>query len=388
MGSTGKRLAALAVASVALGAGFGAGQRATSEFFYRSNNARQISVAAPYTESAATEESGGDFVTAALAQTAPSAPEAARRGADEQGIIRVVRQVTPAVVTIQNESGLGSGVIIDGANGIILTNAHVVASGGRRAGGRSGAYSRTVGVKLKNARTLQGQVLGADAATDIAVVKVDAQSLPSAPLGDSDRLEVGQSTIAIGNPLGLEQTVTTGVVSAVGRKISPNDVEGFIQTDAAINPGNSGGPLLDSGGRVIGINSAVLRGNGAEGLGFAVPINVARDVARQVIATGRVRRAFMGVALFTLTPEIATRLNVAAQTGAILAEITPDSPASRAGLREGDVITRIGETAVTSKDDLLRVLRRQTPGDSVTLSVRRGARTLTTPVRLIEAPGE
>ncbi len=365
MENMGKRLAALAVASVALGAGFGVGQRVTGEFFNRTNNseAQRVNV------SASNEEVGGDFATAALAQQTAPQPSA-NRGEDEQGVIRVVRQVSPAVVTIQNESGLGSGVIIDGANGIILTNAHVVADRD------SGGYSKTVGVKLKNARTLQGRVLGADPAVDIAVVKISAQSLPAAPLGDSDRLEVGQSAIAIGNPLGLEQTVTTGVVSALARKISPNDVEGFIQTDAAINPGNSGGPLLDSTGRVIGINSAVLRGNGAEGLGFAVPINVARDVARQVIATGRVQRAYMGVTYGSV------------RGGVGIGAVEPGQPADRAGLRARDIIIRINDTDVTGSGDFLRILRRQSPGDTVTLSVVRNGRRLTTAVKLIEPPRE
>jgi Trypsin-like serine proteases, typically periplasmic, contain C-terminal PDZ domain len=339
----GKRLAAVGVAALALGTGFGLGTGLT----------------------------GRDAVSTGVA----FAQGGFRRGAEEQNLIRVVRSVAPAVVTITDGRGVGSGVIIDGKNGVILTNAHVV----RRA--RNG----TIGVRLKNAKTLTGKILGADEAVDIAVLKVDARDLPSAPLGDSDGLEVGQSAVAIGNPLGLEQTVTAGVVSAVNRRIDPDDVEGFIQTDAAINPGNSGGALIDSEGKVIGINTAVLRGNGAEGLGFAVPINVARDVARQVLNTGSVRRAIMGVIPQSITPPMAREFGLPVSEGVILGEVSPGSPAERAGLRPGDILTRADNQPLTGSGDLLRVLRAKRAGDEVALAVRRGARTFRVSVRLAPA---
>jgi len=196
-----------------------------------------------------------------------------------------------------------------------------------------------------------------------------------ASFADSDRLDVGQTAIAIGSPLNLEQTVTTGVVSALNRKVSPDDVEGFIQTDAAINPGNSGGPLLDSNGKVIGINTAVLRGNGAEGVGLAVPINIAREVADQVLETGQVRRAILGI-----VPQSARQ-----GMGAVLVQVDPDSPAARAGLVEGDLITKIDGTTVTGSGDLRRVLRTKLAGDTVTLSVRRENGTANVKVRLVDA---
>jgi len=180
---------------------------------------------------------------------------------------------------------------------------------------------------------------------------VDARNLPVAPFADSDRLDVGQAAIAIGNPLGLEGTVTTGVVSATNRQRSPNDFFGFIQTDAAINPGNSGGPLLDSVGRVMGINTWII-GQGAQGLGFAVPINVARDVADQLITQGRVRRALLGVAPGSVTPEIAERFGLPISQGAVILQVTPGSPADRAGLRAEDIITRLDGQSVTSGGDL------------------------------------
>jgi S1-C subfamily serine protease len=221
----------------------------------------------------------------------------AARSDEEKTVIGVVRRARPAVVRVLRDSGQGSGVIIR-PDGVILTNAHVV-----------GAADQ-VGIQMAGGRTLVGRVLGRDPEVDIAVVKVDARNLPVAPFADSDRLDVGQAAIAIGNPLGLEGTVTTGVVSATNRQRSPNDFFGFIQTDAAINPGNSGGPLLDSVGRVMGINTWII-GQGAQGLGFAVPINVARDVADQIIKTGRVNRPILGIGPASVTPEIAERLGFA-----------------------------------------------------------------------------
>jgi S1-C subfamily serine protease len=175
---------------------------------------------------------------------------------DEAMVIRVARAMTPTVVSVAQAEGSGSGIIVD-KSGLVLTNAHVVGN------------SRTVEVGLADGRTLNGQVLGRDPTIDVAVVRVPAQNLPTAPIGDSDKLEVGQSAIAIGNPLGLERTVTSGVVSAVNRNPRGISLDGLIQTDAAISPGNSGGPLVDSHGRVIGINTVVLSGAGASGLGFA-----------------------------------------------------------------------------------------------------------------------
>lgn len=197
----------------------------------------------------------------------------------EQTVIAVAKEARPAVVSVRRDGGMGSGIVIR-RDGVILTNAHVVGD------------AKEVGVGFADGKKLQGRVMGVDASADVAVVKVDGASLPVAPLADSDHLDVGQTAIAIGNPMGLEGTVTTGVVSATNRQRSADDFVGFIQTDAAINPGNSGGPLLDSHGRVMGINTWII--GKATGLGFAVPINVARDVAQQVLTTGQVRHASSG----------------------------------------------------------------------------------------------
>jgi serine protease Do len=292
--------------------------------------------------------------------------------AGEQTVVRVARQISPAVVSVGQAGGSGSGVIIR-SDGIILTNAHVV--------GRSNA----VEVRLADGRVLQGQVLGRDPGVDVAVLRVPATNLPVAPLGDSDRLEVGQSAIAIGNPLGLERTVTTGVVSAINRDPVGFELGGLIQTDAAINPGNSGGPLLDSSGRVIGINTVILRG--ATGLGFAIPINMARDVADQIITTGRVRRAFLGIGYADIDRFLAAQFRLPVREGIIVTSVAPGSPAARAGLRPEDIITRIGETQVTQGGDLRRSLRARRPGDTVTLTVLRGgAQPQRVTVTLAEAP--
>ncbi len=290
-------------------------------------------------------------------------------GNQEQTVIEVVKQVRPAVVSVKRQGGSGSGVIIR-HDGLVITNAHVV------------GQSKEATVKLANGKEYPAQVLGVDPAVDVAVLKVSATGLPVAPFADSDRLDVGQTAIAIGNPLGLEGTVTTGVVSATNRQRSPDDFVEFIQTDAAINPGNSGGPLLDSRGRVMGINTWII--GRASGLGFAVPINVARDVAKQVMETGTVRRAVLGILPSSVTPETAARLNQPVKRGAAVSEVTKDSPAERAGLKTEDIITAVDGEAVTSAGDLRRLLRPHKPGDVVTLTVRRGSETLSLKVKLGE----
>ncbi len=282
----------------------------------------------------------------------------AQRTAEEDTIIRVARTATPAVVGISRGGGSGSGVIVRG-DGIIITNAHVVGN------------ARTVEVTTADGRTLTGTVLGRDTQLDTAIVRVNATNLPAAPLGNSDRLEVGQLAIAIGNPLGLERTVTRGVVSAVNR--DPRGIgiaSGLIQTDAAINPGNSGGPLLDSSGRVIGINTAILAGT--TGLGFAIPINVATDVMQQIVTTGRVRRAILGVDTRDITPDISRQFGLPIEEAAVVVRVLRNSAAERAGLRVRDFITAVNGDPVRDGNDLLRLLRAHRPGDTVTLAVVRG----------------
>jgi S1-C subfamily serine protease len=292
---------------------------------------------------------------------------------DEATIIRVAREITPTVVSVSQRGGSGSGIIVN-RDGVVLTNAHVV------------GQSRTVEVGLADGRTLTGQVAGVDPTIDVAVVRVAAQNLPAAPLGDSDNLQVGQAAIAIGNPLGLERTVTSGVVSAVNRNPRGIALDGLIQTDAAISPGNSGGPLVDSRGRVIGINTAVLSGAGASGLGFAVPINLANDVVRQILETGRITRAYLGVSFADVDPELARQFGLPVKQGIIVGAVEGGSPAARAGIRPQDIIVKGNDTAVESGGDLRRLLRTLKPGATVRLEVVRPNGRTTIPVQLGQAP--
>jgi serine protease Do len=278
--------------------------------------------------------------------------------APEQVIIEVTRRVSPAVVSIMSRGGSGSGVIIR-SDGVIVTNAHVVGN------------LRQVTVGLATGEERVGTVLGSDRNMDIAVVQIAApEPLPAAPLGDSDLLEPGQVAIAIGNPAGLERTVTTGVVSAVDRMLPQPGMEEMIQTDAAINPGNSGGPLLDSQGRVIGINTIVLQGGrmggpALVGLGFAVPINVARDIAEQLLATGRIVRPFLGINYGDVTRELAQQFRLPVQQGILIASVQPGTPAAAAGLRAEDIIVEVNGTPITQGGDLRRLLRTVQPGATV-----------------------
>ena len=294
----------------------------------------------------------------------------AQRSSEEETVIRVARTATPAVVSVSRRGGSGSGVIVR-ADGIILTNAHVVGS------------ARSVEVRTADGRTFQGSVLGTDVDVDTAVVRISATNLPAAPLADSDRLEVGQLAIAIGNPLGLERTVTRGVVSAINRGPRGIDIAaGLIQTDAAINPGNSGGPLLDSSGRVIGINTAILAGT--TGLGFAIPINVAVDVMEQIVATGRVRRAALGIGPRDITPEIARYFRLPIEEGVVVLTVTPNSAAARAGIQAEDFIVAIDGQKVDSTTALQRILRGKRPGDTVSVDIVRGTARRRVNVRLGE----
>ena len=362
-----KKLTTIGVASLALGAGFGVGQGCMMRGSADATSASSQKMSAGYGIDSPASAAPGDPSPAPEA----SAPPAQGGSSDEANTISVARDVSPAVVTVLERGGLGSGVIIDGKNGIILTNNHVIANSGGR-----------VRIKLKNAQTLQGRVLGSNPEVDIAVIKVDATDLPQAVLGDSDTLQVGQTAIAIGNPLGLEQTLTHGVVSALDRKLSPNDVEGFIQTDAAINPGNSGGPLLDSKGRVIGINTAVLRSNEAQSLGFAVPINTARDVAQRILSPGSVRRAIMGVAPVSITPQMANQYRLPVGQGVLIYDVAAGSPAESSGLKDGDILTKIDNQSLSGKGDLLKYLRSKKPGEMVTVTGIRPSGKFTAKVKL------
>jgi serine protease Do len=303
---------------------------------------------------------GADSVNASNVAGLTVLPQAAaaQPGGSEQTIIRVAQQASPTVVLVEQSQGSGSGVIIRN-DGVILTNAHVVGE------------SRRVQVTLADGRRVQGEVLGRDRGVDVAVVRAQVSNVTAAPLGDSDRLQVGQTAIAIGNPLGFERTLTAGVVSALNRTIPGAPLEQLIQTDAAISPGNSGGPLLDSQGRVIGINTAVIRVEQAEGLGFAVPINLARQIAEQLLTTGRIRRAYLGVIPVDITPPLAAQMGLPVREGVILYDVPANSPAASAGLRRLDIITRMNDTEISSAGELRRVLRAVGPGGTVRIQVLR-----------------
>jgi len=258
------------------------------------------------------------------------------------------------------QQGEGSGVIVS-ADGYIVTNNHVV----------DGATELTVSMADK--REMKARVIGADAKTDIALIKVDVRDLPHVVLGDSSKVEVGDIALAMGNPFGLGQTVTMGIISATGRGgLGIEDYEDFIQTDASINPGNSGGALVNTRGELIGINTAILsRSGGNQGVGFAVPVGLVRHVMTQLKENGAVTRARLGVYFQELTPKLASALGVQASKGAVVAEIVPDGPASKSGLRKDDVITALNGQAIDGRS-LRNAVGSMTPGSTINLKVLRG----------------
>ncbi len=315
---------------------------------------------------------------------------------ESSAVITAVARVMPAVVVIESRSsggvlgganGTGSGFIFD-SNGWILTNKHVV----------DGADE--ISVKLNDSRVFSGRVYGIDTLTDLAIVKIDATGLPAATLGSSEELELGQLAIAIGNPLGnFENTVTTGVVSGLGRQIQAGDANGtsseqlnnLIQTDAAINPGNSGGPLINSAGQVIGINTAV--NQDAQGIGFAIPISVAKPIAELALAGKPIARPWIGVYYKVVDAQVAKDLGLSVDHGVLIDKpesgapaVFAGSPADKAGLVEGDIVVAVDGDAVDQDHDLSTRILPHVPGDMVTLSVVRDGRTLEIDVTLGTLP--
>jgi S1-C subfamily serine protease len=269
------------------------------------------------------------------------------------------------------ERGSGSGFIIN-SSGQILTNSHVV----------DGADLVTV--TLKDGRTFKGKVLGEDAVTDVAVIQIEANNLPTLALGKSDTLQPGEAVIAIGNPLGLNNTVTSGIISATDRSSSDIGASDkrvdYLQTDAAINPGNSGGPLLNYRGEVIGMNTAIIQG--AQGLGFAIPINTAQKIAEEIIAKGRVDHPYLGIQMVTLTPEVkekiiarfGDKINLSANEGILLIRIVANSPAAVSGLRPGDVIKSINNQPVLKVDEVQRIVENSKIGIPLQVQVDRNGK--------------
>ena len=280
------------------------------------------------------------------------------------------------------ERGTGSGFIIN-KDGDIITNAHVV----------SGADKVTV--ILKDGRQIEGKVLGSDEMTDIAVIQAKADNLPTVSLGSSQNLQPGDWAIAIGNPLGLDNTVTSGIISAIGRKSGQIGVDkrvSFIQTDAAINPGNSGGPLLNQNGEVIGVNTAIIQG--AQGLGFSIPIETAQRIAKQIIENGKVSRAYIGIQMVTLDARVKTQANqdpdfgiqVNEDKGVLVTRVVENSPAAKAGVKRGDVIVKFAGQDILTADQVTQLVEDRTVGDKIRLDVKRNGQALNLEIETAQFP--
>ncbi len=318
---------------------------------------------------------------------------------ESSATIAVAAKVSPAVVRITvtgssnagdlgviPETGVGSGVIYD-SNGWILTNKHVVQGGDK------------FDVELKDGRVLSGKVYGIDTLTDLAIVKVEGTGLPTAALGESDALKVGQLVVAIGSPLGTySNSVTSGIVSATGRTIttdgSDKPLNNLIQTDAAINPGNSGGPLLDADGNVIGINTAIA--SGSNGIGFAIPIDIAKPIMAQAVAGQALARPYLGISFQSITRQLADTEKLPVQQGALVGGfdangqpttgVQDGTPAATAGIKDGDIITKVGDKAIDAEHPLDAVLSQFSPGQSVQVDVLRDGKTVTLTVTLGTRP--
>lgn len=280
----------------------------------------------------------------------------------------------PAQPRERQRQGLGSGVIVDAENGLIMTNNHVI------------ERADEILVTLHDGRRFDAEVIGADRETDIALIRIEADGLHALPFADSDDLRVGDFVVAIGNPFGLGQTVTSGIVSALGRTGLGEGYEDFIQTDASINPGNSGGALVNLRGELVGINTAILaRGGGNIGIGFAIPINMARAVQQHLVEDGAVSRGQLGVAIQDLTPDLAQAFALEVTGGAVVARVEPGSPAEQAGLRSGDVVIAVDGRGVRGASDLRNRIGLLRAGTDVELRVLRNGRERAVNVR-IEAP--
>jgi serine protease Do len=275
----------------------------------------------------------------------------------------------------RKERGQGSGVIVD-ANGVIITNNHVVSK------------ADDIKVVLSDKREFKAKLIGTDAKTDVAIVKIEATGLPVIPWADSDQLEVGEFVLAVGSPFGLSQTVTMGIVSAVGRaSMGIAEYEDFIQTDAAINPGNSGGALVNVRGELVGINTAIFSQSGGNmGIGFAVPSNLARSMMDQLVKTGKVVRGWLGVSIQELTPELATQFGIGGTKGVLVSDIMDDSPAKKAGVERADVIVEFDGKPMDSPTHLRNAVAQTTVGKKVSLKVIRDKKPKTLDVTIVEQP--
>ncbi len=275
------------------------------------------------------------------------------------------------------QSGLGSGVIVD-KDGYILTNYHVVKD------------ADEIKVKLSDKREFTGKVIGSDSKTDIAVIKIQSDKLPVIKWGDSDRLKVGEMILAIGNPFGLTQTVTSGIISATGRaNVGIADYEDFIQTDAAINPGNSGGALVNVRGELIGINTAIFSTSGGyQGIGFAIPSNMAKVVMENLIKKGKVVRGWLGVSIQPITPDLAKQFSLTSEKGVLIGDVVEDSPAEKAGLKRGDVILELDGKEFSEPSALRNAVAAIPPGKEITLKILREGKQMTIKAVVNELPAD
>jgi len=307
---------------------------------------------------------------------------------DESAVLEVVEKATKSVVNINTVrllqdfyyqvhpvQGMGSGVIID-PKGYVITNNHVIAG------------AEKINVTLASGDVLHGKLVGACASEDVAVIKVNGDKLPTAEMGDSDKLRVGQTVFAIGNPFGLAggPTVTKGVISAVNRSIRSERglIENLVQTDASINPGNSGGPLVDVQGRVVAINTAIVPF--AQGIGFAIPVNIAKRCSTEIITHGRVMRPWLGVSGLSLTPEIASYYNLPVEKGALTTEVMPNSPAEKAEMQRGDIIIGFGDKAINSIEDLVKEIQKRKIGEKARVFLLRDSEKWMADVTLEKTP--
>ena len=292
------------------------------------------------------------------------------RGLDRRDLERRTPRNLP------EQKGLGSGVILS-EDGYVLTNNHVV------------ERASDIQVRLPGGEEYEAKIVATDPASDLAVIKVDAKDLPAATIGDSDQLKQGDIVIAIGSPFGLNHTVTQGIVSATGRdNLNITGYEDFIQTDASINPGNSGGALIDNKGRVIGINTAILsRSGGNVGIGFAIPMNMAVNIAGELIDNGEINRGYLGVTLGPLTKKLAEALETEAE-GVVVNDVMPDTPAEKAGFKAGDVIVAVNENSIEDVADVRRLVGREKPGTKIAFKVNRGKKAMTLEAKIGKMPAD
>ncbi len=334
-------------------------------------------------------------------------PETDSQGAAVPTLAPMLERITPAVVNISTKGSvrvqenplmqdpffrrffdipdqpqrretqsLGSGVLVDAQQGYIVTNNHVI------------EHADEISVTLRDGRTLTAKLVGTDPEADVAVIKVNAERLTAVPLADSDRLRVGDFVVAIGNPFGLGQTVTSGIVSALGRTgLGIEGYEDFIQTDASINPGNSGGALVNLRGELVGMNTAIIApGGGNIGIGFAIPINMVRDIMDQLVKFGEVRRGRLGISIQDLTPELSSAFGIEDRAGAVIAQVVPGSPADKSGIKVGDVVLAVNGRGIRNSGELRNRIGMLRIGEKVSMKVLRDGKAKEIVATVAEAP--